>query len=150
MADLVTERIEIAAPPDRCWEVILDYEAYPRWARDIKEVRVLERDDEGRGLDVTYRAAGFGRSANYCLRYDYSLAPQRLSWVLVEGDVIGKLDGYYQFDGLDLDRGSTDVTYRLEVDLVAPLPGFVKRRTQFKIMATALKELKARVEAGGS
>ena len=37
--------------------------------------------------------------------------------------------------------------YELEVELVVPLPGFVKRRAELKIMHTALRELKARVEA---
>ena len=39
------------------------------------------------------------------------------------------------------------MTYQLEAELVVPLPGFIKRRTQLKIMHTALKELKSRVEA---
>ena len=34
----------------------------------------------------------------------------------------------------------------LEAELIVPLPGFIKRRTQLKIMHTALKELKSRVE----
>jgi hypothetical protein len=35
----------------------------------------------------------------------------------------------------------------LTVDLTVPLPGFVKRRAEGRIMHTALKELKARAEA---
>ncbi len=43
--------------------------------------------------------------------------------------------------------GSTEVTYNLEVELRVPLPGFIKRRAQSRIMHTALEELKARVES---
>jgi hypothetical protein len=35
----------------------------------------------------------------------------------------------------------------LEVDLIVPIPGFVKRRAEGKIMGTALRELKKRVES---
>ena len=42
--------------------------------------------------------------------------------------------------------GETEITYRLVVDLKVPLPGFVKRRAEGRIMGTALRELKARVE----
>jgi hypothetical protein len=35
------------------------------------------------------------------------------------------------------------------VDLKVPLPGFVKRRAEGRIMGTALKELKVRVEGPG-
>ncbi len=38
-----------------------------------------------------------GRSTNYTLRYDYSGAPERLSWSLVEGDIMKSLDGSYLF-----------------------------------------------------
>jgi hypothetical protein len=36
--------------------------------------------------------------------------------------------------------------YHLTVELVVPLPGFVKRRAESKIMHNALRELKAHVE----
>ena len=42
---------------------------------------------------------------------------------------------------------STEVTYTLDVELRVPLPGFIKRRAQSRIMHTALEELKARVES---
>jgi hypothetical protein len=58
-----------------------------------------------------------------------------------------RLDGAYDLTPVDGDPNSTDVTYHLSVDLVVPLPGFVKRRAEAKIMHTALRELRAHVEA---
>ena len=103
-----------------------------------------ERDAEGRPVQVTFRAAAFGRSTSYTLRYDYSDAPTRLSWEQVRGDVTRRLDGSY--DIYPSDDGSADITYHLVVDLKVPLPVFVKRRAEGRITYTALKELKARVE----
>ena len=143
MAERATEQITIAAPPARCLEVILDFERYPEWAGDIREVEVVERDEEGRGTKVAYRAAAMGRSARYTLEYDLSDAPHRVSWKLVEGDIMRVLDGTYTFDP---EGDGTLVTYQLEVELVIPMPGFVKRRAEGKIMGTALRELKRRVE----
>jgi ribosome-associated toxin RatA of RatAB toxin-antitoxin module len=146
MADSVTERTTIEATRDACLEILLDFERYPEWAKDLKEVTVLDRDSEGRGVEVRFRAAGMGYSTSYTLRYDHS-DPDTLSWRLTRGDLTRKLDGHYHFeDGPD---GGVDVTYQLEVELVVPLPGFIKRRTQLKIMHTALKELKSRVESQG-
>jgi uncharacterized membrane protein len=147
MAEQASERLTIEAPPQRCWEVAADFERYPEWARDVKEAVVVERDDEGRGLRVAFRAGAMGHSARYVLRYDHSEAPRRLAWVLEEGDVVRRLDGAYQFDHLDGDVDATDVSYTLVVELAVPLPGFVKRRAEGKIMTTALDELKRRVEA---
>jgi uncharacterized membrane protein len=144
MAERATEQIAIDAPPERCFAVTLDFERYPQWAGDIREVEVVDRDEEGRGTKVAYRAAAMGRSARYTLEYDLSDAPQRLSWKLVEGDIMRVLDGTYTFER---EGDGTLVTYELEVELVIPMPGFIKRRAEGKIMGTALRELKRRVES---
>jgi ribosome-associated toxin RatA of RatAB toxin-antitoxin module len=135
----------VAAPAEQCFAVLVDVERYPEWAADIKDVSVMSRDSEGRPLEVTWRAGAFGRSTSYTLRYDYSAAPTKLSWKQTAGDLTSKLDGTYSFERSD--NGSTEVTYTLEVELRVPLPGFIKRRAQSRIMHTALEELKARVES---
>ena len=61
------------------------------------------------------------------------------------GDLERELDGNYVLQpGADPD--TTDVVYELAVDLIVPIPGFVKRRAEARIIKTALSELKARVE----
>lgn len=147
MPEQATERTVINAPLERCYDVAADIERYPEWAADVKEAEVLERDAEGRPVTVAFRTAAMGRSTSYTLAYDHSEAPSRLSWTLEEGDVTRVLDGSYEFTALDDDPTSTEVAYTLEVELVVPLPGFVKRRAETKILRTALPELKARVES---
>lgn len=145
MEEQVTERMVVQATPAHCYQVLTDFERYPEWAADIKAVTVDERDGSGRAVEVTFRAAAFGRSTSYTLRYDYSEAPTRLSWRQVKGDVTRRLDGSYEI--APADEGSADVTYHLVVDLKVPLPVFVKRRAEGRITYTALKELQARVES---
>jgi uncharacterized membrane protein len=145
VAEQVSDRIRIDAPPQRCYEVATDYERYPEWAKDVKQATVLERDAEGRGAQVEYRAAAFGRSTRYVLRYDYSAAPAAFSWTLVEGEMVRSIDGTYRFDA---DASGTRVSYDLAIEPSIPVPGFLKRRTAGKIVGTALKELKKEVEAG--
>jgi hypothetical protein len=112
--------------------------------RDVKDVRILERDEEGRGLRVDYRAAALGKSIRYVLEYDYSEAPRAFSWKFVEGDMLRRLDGTYRFEAED--DGSTRVHYDLTVEVAVPLPGLIKRRAAGLIMGSALKELKAQVD----
>lgn len=144
MQEQATERMTVRASLERCFAVALDVERYPEWAADIKEVEVLARDDEGRAERVRFRAAAFGRSTTYTLLYDHAGAPGMLSWKLEEGDLTGVLDGWYTFESVD--GGDTEVTYHLVVELLMPLPGFVKRRAEGRIMHTALRELKVRAE----
>jgi len=145
LQEQATERMVVRASVDRCLEVALDVERYPEWAADIKEVDVLASDDQGRAERVRFRAAAFGRSTTYTLLYDHGGAPELLSWKLEEGDLTRVLDGWYTF--VSIDGGDTEVTYHLVAELLMPVPGFVKRRTEGRIMHTALKELKARAEA---
>jgi hypothetical protein len=145
MADSATQTMEIAASPERILEVLLDFDAYPSWARDLKGVTVESRDDEGRGAVVTFRAAAMGRSTSYTLRYDHG-DDGRLSWDLLRGDIMRRLDGSYVLEPVNGSPDRTKVTYHLDVDLVVPLPGFVKRRAEAKIIHTALRELRAHVE----
>jgi ribosome-associated toxin RatA of RatAB toxin-antitoxin module len=147
MTDQASQRMSIAASPQELFDVVTDFDRYTDWIRDLKSVEVLERDDDGRGVEVRYRAAAMGRSTSYTLRYDYSNAPAELPWVLVNGDIMRRLDGAYAFHPIDGDDGRTEVEYSLAVELIVPLPAFVKRRAESKIMHNALRELKAHVEA---
>jgi ribosome-associated toxin RatA of RatAB toxin-antitoxin module len=148
MPDQAIQRTIIAAPLDRLFEVLIDFASYPRWVRDMKAVDVLARDDQGRATEVAFRVAAMGRSTSYVLGYDYTNAPRELPWRLLRGDIMRRLDGSYRFEPVADDPGATDVEYRLTVDLVIPLPGFVKRRAESIIMHSALRDLKAYVEAG--
>ena len=143
MEEQVAERMIIRATPERCFDILTDFERYPEWAADIKAVTVADADEHGRPGQVTFRAAAFGRSTSYTLAYDYRNAPKELSWVQIDGDITRRLDGAYTFESAGDD---TEVVYRLTVELRVPLPGFVKRRAEGRIMGAALKELKARAE----
>jgi len=143
MSDRAAQTTLIDAPLAKAYAVALDFECYPEWAKDVKEAIVRGRDDQGRATLVEFRASALGRSTRYTLSYDYSDAPNRLSWHLVDGDIMRAIDGAYSFVEVD---GGTQVFYEIEIELVIPLPGFVKRRAEQRILDT-VKELKARAES---
>ena len=144
MAETATETTTIAAAPEKVWAIAVDIERYPEWVHDVKDAIVTRRDDEGRPLEVEFRASALGRSTHYTLAYDYSEAPKVLAWTMVKGDIQRSISGTYHFS--ESPDGATDVRYDLSIELVVPLPGFVKRRAEVRILNT-LKELKARAEA---
>jgi ribosome-associated toxin RatA of RatAB toxin-antitoxin module len=138
-----TESIDVTAPPATLYAVAIDFADYPKWVNDLKQVTIKATDEMGRGTEVEFRAAAFGRSSTYALRYDYSQAPESLSWTQVRGDLTTRLDGSYRFESHGV---GTRVHYQLEVDLLVPIPGFIKARAAQRIMSQALRELKARAE----
>jgi uncharacterized membrane protein len=144
MAEKASQTTTIAASPERVWAIAADFERYPEWAKDVKDVVVRARDGEGRPSEVEFRASALGRSTHYTLAYDYSQAPNVLAWRMLRGDIMRTIDGAYHFSATA--DGGTEVRYDLTIDLVVPLPGFVKRRAEVRILNT-VRELKTRAEA---
>jgi hypothetical protein len=143
VTDHAREQTHVAADPARCFAIATDFAAYPRWAGDVKEVEVRERDADGRGTRVAFRVAAIGRSIRYVLDYDYADAPRSFSWTLHEGDQLRTLDGRYTFEA---DEDGTLVDYDLAVDVAMPLPSLVTRRAAAIIVRTALGDFRRAVE----
>ena len=70
MTDRAAQTILVDAPPSKCLDIVLDFERYPEWAKDVKETTVRSRDAEGRPSRVEYRASALGRSTHYTLEYN--------------------------------------------------------------------------------
>ena len=142
MADKVKDTIDVAATAEEIFEVTTDFEAYPDWNANIKQVEIKETDDEGRATQVWYEVDAKLKVVRYTLEYDYSDAPESFSWDLLEGDV-KELSGSYSFDEFD---DVTEVTYETSIDPGFPVPGMIKRQAQKQIAKGALEDLKKRVE----
>ncbi len=143
MVDSGSEAVVVLASPEKCYAVTTDFEKYPQWAHDIKEVTVVKRDEHDRPTVVEFRASALGRSTHYTLEYDYALAPGKLSWHMSDGDIMRAILGSYTFEPVE---NGTRIAYNLSVELVVPIPGFVKRRAEMRILST-LKELKSLIES---
>jgi ribosome-associated toxin RatA of RatAB toxin-antitoxin module len=138
----------VSASIEVCFQVAIDLDAYPEWVENIAAVEVQDRDAAGRPIRARFEAAGIGRRTSYVLAYDLSEAPDKLAWKMVEGDLTSRLEGAYLFEPSPTappDGVATDVTYELIVDLAVPLPGYVKRRAEDKIIEAALQRFADRV-----
>lgn len=143
MADKVQETIDVEASAEDIFAVATDFEAYPEWNANIKNVEVKERDDQDRAIKVWFEVDAKVKVVTYTLAYDYSGAPDSFSWDLLDGDV-KELNGSYSFDEFD---DVTEVTYETAIDPGFPLPGFLKRQAEKQIVKGALDDLKKRVES---
>lgn len=144
MAETAFQTITIGAPMERVYAIATDFERYPEWAKDVKEATIRARDDQGRPTEVEFRASALGRSTHYTLAYDYGEAPKVLGWRMLRGDIMRSIDGSYTF--AESADGTVEVRYDLAIELVVPLPGFVKRRAEQRIVNT-VRELKVRSES---
>lgn len=134
----------VSASPDEVMDVIVDLASYPEWADGVKRVDVHETDDEGRPVEATFEVDAQVQRVTYRLRYTHEV--NRLSWRLIDSNVLTQLDGIYDLQ--DRGGGTTEVEYIIEADISIPMPGFIKKRAAKVILNTGLRGLKRRVESG--
>jgi ribosome-associated toxin RatA of RatAB toxin-antitoxin module len=144
MSETTESTIRIEAPFADVAEVVTDLAKYPEWASSIKRVEVLESDSEGRPSKAKLTVDAGPLRDSVTLQYDWSLAPGQLSWTLLDAELLTTMDGAYIIT--EADEDSTEVTYRLEVDVAMPMLSMLKRKAEQAVVDVALKELKKRVE----
>ena len=142
MAELTESSIIIDAPAERVMAVIADLGTYPEWA-GVKQTRVLQTFPDGRPREAEMVIDSGPIKDTYTIRYEWH-EDKQVNWQLTESTVLRDLDGMYMVH--DLGDGSSEVTYRLVVDLQIPIIGSIKRKAEKAIVDTALKGLKKRVE----
>ena len=114
MADLSgTESIEIAAPLERCFEVIADVERAPEWQGAMRSAAAVEHDEAGRPVLVETQIDALVARVKLLLRFDYS-EPHSMTWTRESGD-LKSLAGAWHLE--DLGNGLTRATYNLEIGL---------------------------------
>ena len=144
MAEQTTSSIVIDAAPAEIMAVIADFPAYPEWAKGVKTANVVVEGDRGRAEQVYFELDVSPIKDEYTLDYDWD-GDREVRWSLVEGKMLRALDGAYTLR--DLGNASTEVTYRLALDVSIPLIGMLKRKGEKILIDTALKGLKKRVES---
>ena len=144
MAEQTSSSIVIDAPPAAVMDVIADFAAYPDWAKGVKQATVRAEGDGGRAQEVFFSLDVAPIKDEYTLAYTWN-GDHDVTWTLAEGKMLRALDGAYVLN--DRGDGSTEVTYRLALDVSIPLIGMIKRKGEKILIDTALKGLKQRFES---
>jgi len=138
--------IEIDAPPQSCFDALVDFESYPRWQSAVRSADVRTRDEQGRGRRVAFEVDANVKKVSYVLDYRYR-EPHLLEWDYVEGDV-KSVEGEFRL--ADTEDGGTLATYVLGLDPGVWVPGKVLSVLREQVMKGSVEELKERVEAGSA
>ena len=144
MAEQTSSSIVVDAPPADVMAVIADFESYPQWAKGVQKAEVVEPGTGDRADQVYFALDVSPIKDEYTLAYDWD-GDREVTWTLVEGNMLQALDGAYTL--VDRGDGSTEVTYRLALDVSIPLIGMLKRKGEKILIDAALKGLKKRVES---
>lgn len=140
----------VAAPLTACLDIVLDIEAYPRWAAQIVEAHVLQRD--ARRVPTRARLTMDAGPLKDTMVFDYRVQPGaggvRVAWTLVEAEHLKALDGAYDLSVVD--GVTTRVEYSLAVDAVMPMVRALRRKAESAIVTTAVADFARHAESIGA
>ncbi|HAG54160.1 MAG: polyketide cyclase / dehydrase and lipid transport [Actinobacteria bacterium BACL2 MAG-121001-bin67] len=144
MADISSHSTEIQAPIEQVREILFNLEGYPSWSSSIKTVEVLERDSSSRPTKLTLKVEAGVLKDRPTLVYDWSKAPDEISFSLEEADLMTQMDGKYEIK--DNGDDSVTVTYSLTTALSMPVPDLMRRKVEKTTIEQSLSELKQKLE----
>ena len=144
MAEFSTAIITIDAPIAEVQKVLFALDKYPEWSTQIKSAEALDHDDQGRITKVKMSIDAGMMKDRPTLDYDWSEAPNKLSFSLEDADLLTGMDGIYSFKSIDED--TTEVTYQLEVSLSMPIPAMMRQKAEKATIDAALSQLKTHLE----
>jgi ribosome-associated toxin RatA of RatAB toxin-antitoxin module len=133
---------DVAAAPQACFDALTDFERLPEWQGAVRDVRVLERDGEGRGSVVEYEVDAGLKRVRYRLRQVYD-EPRRLASEYLGGD-FRDFCGEWRFE--EAGEGRTHVELDLRIDPGRFVPKVLRGAIADTVMRRALRDLKAHLE----
>jgi uncharacterized membrane protein len=144
MSDYSAGSTTIEAPLADIYAILADLEAYPTWSASIKSVEVGERDGSGAPTKVTFKVEAGVLKDRVSLDYDWSKKPSEISFSLDEANLLTEMSGIFALKEVDSD--TTEVTYKLKVDLSMPVPDIMRKKQEQATIDQELAKLKAHAE----
>lgn len=136
----VTESIEIQASPKKCYDVITDYEAYPEFLDNLKNVSVTQK--KGESCEITYEI-DLIKTISYTLKM-HGKPPKKVEWSFVKGDIMKDNHGHWTLE--EVKKGVTKATYELNIEFGLLVPNMITKRLVGKNLPEMLKSFKKRIE----
>lgn len=136
-----TRSIIINASPEKCFDVIVDYERYSEFLPEVKKTRAVNR--RGNECDVQYEA-----EVVKVIKYTVHLKeerPTRVNWTYIDGDFMRDNKGGWLLE--DLGDGKTKATYSIEITLGPLVPKSIVTALVDTQLPKLLENFKKRIES---
>ena len=140
---MTSSKILIEAGADEVRKVLFDISNYPTWSRSIKATKVESSDNQGRPVRIQLTIEAGMLRDKPTLEYDWSQAPEKVTFSLVDADLLTQMDGTYIVKSVGDD---TEVSYELETDVSMPVPKPMLQAAELGTIKAALEELKSHLE----
>ncbi len=135
--------ITVNVPPEKLFDVIVDYEKYAEFLPEVKKVKV----DAGQGTikEVTYTVDIKAKVITYTLKHTAE-KPGKVAWTMIKGEMMKGNDGTWILKP-GAQPGTTDATYNIDLKLSSLVPGFIEKALAEQSLPGLLANFKKRAES---
>ncbi len=132
--------VTIEAPAKVVYQMITDFEAYPEFLNETRQVEVIHQNSKTAQVDFEIKVI---KTIHYTL--DYKLTPnKKVVWSFVEGDGFKDCFGSWILKDQD---GVTDATYEVDVSFGLFVPRKITEMLVGKNLPSLMKSFKERAES---
>ncbi|WP_164018808.1 type II toxin-antitoxin system RatA family toxin [Pyxidicoccus trucidator] len=135
-----TRTIVINAPVEKVFDVITQYDRYPEFLPEVKEVRAANR--QGNTLELHYKV-DVVKTIRYSIRVTEE-RPKRMAWSFIEGEMMKDNKGSWVLEPEG--EGKTRATYNVEMALGLLVPKAVVNALVDTSLPKMLEAFKRRAE----
>ena len=133
--------IVVDVPPEKLFDVIVDYDRYPEFLPEVKEARSKARN--GNAVDVDY-VADIVKRIHYTLHH-VEERPRAVRWTFVKGELMRDNHGSWTLEPTL--EGKTRATYTIEVGVGPLVPRSIVNMLVDQSLPKLLEAFKKRAEA---
>lgn len=133
--------IVVNAPPEKVFDIVVDYDRYPEWLTEVKRIHTSAR--QGGEVKVHYEVDFKIKTIRYIILAREE-RPKRMSWSFVEGEVMKDNKGSWVLEPEG--EGRTKVTYSVDVTVGPLVPKSILNALVDQSLPKMLESLKRRAE----
>ncbi|MCP5468273.1 MAG: SRPBCC family protein [Deltaproteobacteria bacterium] len=137
-----TSSIEINAPIQKVYDVIVDFESYPEFLSETQEVEVVSEDSNMARVTFTVKVV---KKIQYTLDISFD-EPNGISWVLHKGQMMKSNEGGWKLTSKK--KNLTLAEYEVNVGFGPLVPKSIANQLVGSTLPAMMKAFKERIEEG--
>lgn len=133
-------KVLVNVSPQVMYEVITDFEAYPDFLPDVKNVEVIKK---GKQLLAVFHLSLI-KKFKYTLSFQ-NTKNKKVEWIFVEGDFFKDNRGAWVLK--EIKKGVTEAVYSIDVDFGFLVPSLITKKLVGSNLPSMMKRFKERAES---
>jgi coenzyme Q-binding protein COQ10 len=111
-----SESVEINAPVERVYEILVDFKNYRKFASELKKIKIVSQTKTHAEVQFTISSI---LTAHYTLDYKFE-ENTSIRWKLIEGDFIKKYGGSWKLTSIGENKTIAEINVKIDFSFFVP------------------------------